>query len=215
MVEGRQCFRGDDGVPRGFLTVWGSQTSVSLGAALVRQVLPAVSVEVVVLGTPLPAESTLPMFVTAPVVEAPSVVVKYVLWLSTLPLRPSLPTERRLLRLNSLLQRLTYEINVSAMYVAIQAVPSHFASRRTTAIVMELRVAPGSSRLTQVFPRAHDADPVRDVQHARHARCDPGCVVSVCFETHDGHHGEQRAQGYARETSRLVHESSFELQGLP
>merc|ERR1712135_84199 len=53
--------------------VQGTQTSESLGTAPVRQVAPAEIVEVVEIGAPLPAESAPPMFVTAPVLEAPPV----------------------------------------------------------------------------------------------------------------------------------------------
>merc|ERR1712107_706044 len=59
-------------------TVQGTQTSESLGTAPVRQVAQAEIVEVVEMGAPLPAESAPPMFVTAPVLEAPPAVVEYV-----------------------------------------------------------------------------------------------------------------------------------------
>merc|ERR1712135_264711 len=60
-------------------TVQGTQTSESLGTAPVRQVAQAEIVEVVEIGAPLPAESAPPMFVTAPVLEAPPApVVEYV-----------------------------------------------------------------------------------------------------------------------------------------
>merc|ERR1711991_1015197 len=58
--------------------VQGTQTSESLGTAPVRQVAQAEIVEVVEMGAPLPAESAPPMFVTAPVLEAPPPVVEYV-----------------------------------------------------------------------------------------------------------------------------------------
>merc|ERR1712064_91906 len=44
----------------------------------VRQVAQAEIVEVVEMGAPLPAESAPPIFVTAPVLEAPPAVVEYV-----------------------------------------------------------------------------------------------------------------------------------------
>merc|ERR1712136_593623 len=56
----------------------GTHTSESLGTAPIRQVAPAEIVEVVEIGAPLPAESAPPMFVTAPALEAPPVVVEYV-----------------------------------------------------------------------------------------------------------------------------------------
>ena len=59
-------------------SVRGNQTSESLGSAPVRQVSPAELVELVVLGPPLRAESAPQVFVTAPVVDAPSVVVEHV-----------------------------------------------------------------------------------------------------------------------------------------
>merc|ERR1711945_74981 len=60
-------------------TVQGTHTSESLGTAPVRQVAQAEIVEVVEIGAPLPAESAPPMFVTAPVLEAPPApVVEYV-----------------------------------------------------------------------------------------------------------------------------------------
>merc|ERR1711945_20320 len=74
-------------------TVQGTQTSESLGTAPVRQVAQAEIVEVVEIGAPLPAESAPPMFVTAPVLEAPPAVVEYVqpapvvsMWLQHPPL---------------------------------------------------------------------------------------------------------------------------------
>ena len=51
---------------------------------------------------------------------------------------------------------------------------------------MELRIAPWNTPpySEKLFRRAHDADPVRDVQRARRKRGNPGGVVSFRFETH-------------------------------
>ena len=57
-------------------TVQGTQTSQSLGTALVRQVTLAEIVEVVEIAAPLPAESAQPLFVTAPVLLSLAVVVE-------------------------------------------------------------------------------------------------------------------------------------------
>ena len=56
----------------------GAQTSVSLGPAPARQMMPAETVEMVEFVSPLPAEPVSPMCVATPVVEAPSVVVEHV-----------------------------------------------------------------------------------------------------------------------------------------
>ena len=53
-------------------TVQGTQTFESLDTAPVRRMIPA-EIEVVEIGAPLPTESASPMFVTAPVLEAPPV----------------------------------------------------------------------------------------------------------------------------------------------
>ena len=55
-----------------------TQTSESLGTAPVRQVEQAEIVAAVEVGVPLPAESASPMFVKAPVLEAPPVVAGHV-----------------------------------------------------------------------------------------------------------------------------------------
>ena len=54
-----------------------TQTSESLGIAPVHQMTQAENVEVVEIGAPLPAKSVPPIFVTAPVLEDPPVVVEY------------------------------------------------------------------------------------------------------------------------------------------
>ena len=40
---------------------------------------------------------------------------------------------------------------------------------------------------SQDHPEVHDAVHVRDVQRARQVRGDPGWIISVCFEMHNGH----------------------------
>ena len=59
-------------------TVQGTQTSESLGSGLVRQVAQAEILEMAEIGALLPAVSAPLLFVTAPVLEAPPVVVKQV-----------------------------------------------------------------------------------------------------------------------------------------
>ena len=46
-----------------------------------------------------------------------------------------------------------------------------------------------SKRNLKDQPREHDAVHVRDVQRARHMRGNPGCFISVYYETDNGHHG--------------------------
>ena len=67
---------------------------------------------------------------------------------------------------------------VPAMYAVIQSVSSMSATRRTTGFVMGNH---GRPFVLQGLRRAHDADPVRDDQRARHVRGDPGRIVSFRF----------------------------------
>ena len=64
----------------------------------------------------------------------------------------------------------------------------------------ELKSAAGCS--------AHDTDHVRDVQCVRPSRDDPGCIVSVRFETYDGFRDENLRHF-------IAHCSLFELEVAP
>ena len=87
-------------------------------------------------------------------------------------------------------------LSVPALYVAIQAALSLYASGRSTGIMMdnELRLAPEEHPFLLTNDplnppdksRTHDAVRVRDVQRASHVHDDPACYVSVCLKTHKG-----------------------------